>query len=502
MFSQLRLPQASFHASTTQFMGVMTVVMDTLRINRRQRNLLVVFLSMCSLIVLTALQLRAQALLTFSIMRQNDIKNDTIPPLLRSSNNRRMQERGAAATVDAALFSSSSAQHSLRYLAIIQSTPAAREIRRVGYVDHVGRLLDVETVPVPIQSAIAAAACTQSLLGDLGEFHIISMEFSQWDDSHDILIRRLRKRFPSATIVLVRRWSPLGLRCTIHGEEYDLEQWLVHKGIKTRKLSSISAAITASGDTQWYLTPTPEGVSSPPQHDGFPIVSLPIPSHGIFHSSSQLTEWLAMFDDHVWSNLSPMGQGILARDVSFSFTKVGGIQSKTPPLEGSWGTGDLCNIWDPSANVTAVSERGRRVNLGAGKYAVEFRRLCDDTIRVDNPFGTARMLFLSYLTSYELDMYPEVRVKLNGMPTVVIKPIHTVSEQSERHLTRTTAVGVLPAGQSSLIQIDPQEHSRYPFRLVGTNIVAEEMLERNYSLDFTLEMESLPRNYDRFWYLF
>ena len=71
-----------------------------------------------------------------------------------------------------------------------------------------------------------------------------------------------------------------------------------------------------------------------------------------------------------------------------------------------------------------------------------------DSFEIENPFPEERMLYLTYMTS-AMDSddelrppYPDVRVSLNGKPSVMVEPYHDGSEDVE--YARTSAVGKVP----------------------------------------------------------
>jgi hypothetical protein len=118
---------------------------------------------------------------------------------------------------------------------------------------------------------------------------------------------------------------------------------------------------------------------------------------------------------------------------------------------------------------------------------MEFRLGYHDQIRVVNPFHEDRMLYLTYMTAADEEdssVYPQTRVRLNGVPSVVIDPYHEGSEAE--HVARTSAVGMIPPGES-VLQLDPMETSQLNFRLVGASLLSKE--SSHLSVDFTLESE-------------
>ena len=57
----------------------------------------------------------------------------------------------------------------------------------------------------PDEAAVLAAACTQSIVGSSSGYNVITIEISstEYTASQDLLVQRLRRRFPGTIIILV-----------------------------------------------------------------------------------------------------------------------------------------------------------------------------------------------------------------------------------------------------------------------------------------------------------
>ena len=115
------------------------------------------------------------------------------------------------------------------------------------------------------------------------------------------------------------------------------------------------------------------------------------------------------------------------------------------------------------------------------------------------------MLYLTYMTtsaaSHPHKIYPKAQVTIvppkkkeassSGVITgVIVDPYHDDNSE-ERHVTRTTAIGLLPAGTSVQIKIQPLEETLAPFRVVGASILAKEKVSLKISAEYDLEPERL-----------
>ncbi len=174
---------------------------------------------------------------------------------------------------------------------------------------------------------------------------------------------------------------------------------------------------------------------------------------------------------------------------------------------GTWGTGDACHIWYATGQYNLESS-ARQVELplnesassfifsGTHKHALEFSKIdssqSNNKITIHNPFPQDRLLSLTYLTDRNSMRYPKTRVFLNDQATVLLLPFH--DEQRHRHVARTTGVGYVPPGTST-VRLEPLQASKLPFRLLGASLLAEEV-EGLDSMEFAFESETIVASDD------
>jgi hypothetical protein len=260
-------------------------------------------------------------------------------------------------------------------------------------------------------------------------------------------------------------------------------------------------------------------------------------------TQDELVAYLTLFTNDVM-DLTTAGHARVAREVQTLVEQSSALWSirhgrYTASLGGDWGSGDECHTWYATGNYKLQST-GRRVNLPTlpwsdeqgpfltlsfppHKHALEFiprsnplpppshgsdptqtdQELvsdeADDTnvFTVHNPFATDRLLSLTYLTDADGMTYPRTRVVLNGVPTLVVHPIHTLQDvptetrsdngHYDHHVSRTTGVGYIPPGTST-VRLDPLQATHLPFRLLGASLLAEEVQDLT-SIEFSLETE-------------
>lgn len=117
----------------------------------------------------------------------------------------------------------------------------------------------------------------------------------------------------------------------------------------------------------------------------------------------------------------------------------------------------------------------------------------NNQITVHNPFDHDRLLSLTYLTDSDSMSYPKTRVVVNGAPTVLLQPFHDRAQHDEalssRHVARTSGVGFVPPGTSTVL-LEPLQSTTLPFRLLGASLLAEEV-QNLPSIEFALETDSM-----------
>lgn len=442
--------------------------LSTAKQYRRQRRFFLFMLSACSVLVMTSLQYRAQFL---NLDREGWLSDQYEP--------RRMQERIYGLTSKGR-----TKEKTIRYLAVGQDVSSS-----TSYSKLLSRALSLNSASLfTVNSANAPllAACTQSMvpIEEKGDVDIISVEIaSTLDHSHHVLLRRLRRRFPTAHIILVETWKPM----QSSGRMDNATQSGIRSGATTEKLESYIERDFLSGH---------EDILGEIEAS---MVSLPRPKRlGTIGSVSSASEFMHLFEES--GKLSRSGDAVLASQLKATIEQHDG-QPYGKSRHGDWGSGDSCNIWFDSGNYGNVeSWWSHRVDFGLSqnshRHALEFHKGCEDSITVDNPFPVPRMLHLTYMTSAEDDTYPVTRARLDGKPTVLIDPFH--ENQPEADFARTTAVGMLAPQSKTTLKLDPNERATtYPFRLVGASIVADEM--SGYPIDFLIPDSTVKDSVSQWW---
>ena len=196
---------------------------------------------------------------------------------------------------------------------------------------------------------------------------------------------------------------------------------------------------------------------------------------------------------------------------------------------GTWGSGDQCSLWYETGYGMPLKYsklRLRQFSRAKNKYALEvptattsstflssitnnkrerqkLKAAVGGGLTISNPFPDERMVFLSYMTSVSEDssansgddsskprVYPRTQVILNGKPTVILDPYHDNNDENQ-HMTRTTAIGYIPAKTSSNIVefTSLQSEATESFRIVGVSLFPNERRNHKIATEFALSPE-------------
>eukprot|EP00934_Nitzschia_sp_Nitz4_P002102 Nitzschia sp. Nitz4//scaffold22_size323478//17917//19497//NITZ4_000493-RA/size323478-processed-gene-0.436-mRNA-1//-1//CDS//3329542893//2102//frame0 len=381
-----------------------------------------------------------------------------------------------------------------------------------------------------------AALCTQSIVKDQ-VYDVVTVEFSRTTLSEwpalELLVRRLRQRFPNAVMVLVQTWLPshyyqkdTGLNFATWRQQQSMESDWVTGNWKSAAMAqdwvysedALEVAVRLGNLAEKvqaelvHLAP-PQQASRAMETAANWFLEVPTPSGALY-------------------TLSSKGHVVVANHIRSMIAS-----SRIPILEqsaqernslGGWGSGDMCRLWyNTPNNVVPTTGSMSLAQFANQKYALEVGR-SGGSIVVENPFDEDRMLYLTYMTSqapsdHAYREYPRTKVQIlsttkdheSGPKSgIIVDPYHSSSSNSLddkgggigdddvagyiHHLTRTSAVGMIPANTAVQVQFLPMESTTLPFRVVGAVFVAKDKDSQatnnlpTIRTEYTLEAERIP----------
>jgi hypothetical protein len=391
-----------------------------------------------------------------------------------------------------------------------------------------------------------AALCTQSIVGDKNIYDVIVLEFSSSSSNSNnglaLLAERIRQRFPSATIILVQLWSPSQFVTTTvpvtdndNATSRSLISWNTWRSTHDNIALDSSTLESALQDYQWQfqddaqqdsvLQTVAESVHGHivrlPRNDNAQL-ALATANKWFFEiqhdrtnidnqkSSGEARERLPR--DYEYA-LSPRGHKVLAEQImqvvhGQDILRVDSLQQQQQRnIVGTWGSGDQCQLWYETGNGTPRRYSKlllRKFSTSRNdKYALEVPTTGNGgSLTISNPFDDERTVYLTYMTTLSAmsngpsnnnnnnnnnnnkAYYPRTQVLLNGIPSVVLDPNHDHDHDhpNEHHVTRTTAIGFVPAhSHDNIIALTSfgTEKALASFRIVGVSLFPTEEKRRH-----------------------
>jgi hypothetical protein len=375
------------------------------------------------------------------------------------------------------------------------------------------------------QEQIMASLCTQSIIGDNNMYDVITLEYETIDyASLSLLTHRLRERFPRAIVIYIRLGSPLDMYFVENGQEVSFLEWRIQQQQQAplnNEWSDKVSMMQSLQQYQWYLREhTEEGAELErilQTVDGV-VYRLLTPS-SVRDNLDVVLAWFeedstaanGSNDNNVNNHrntsslrytLSPTAHARVAQDLEVVVRNElrqlyeGQAVSTSPsysPVVGTWGSGDSCQLWYETGKGLSQQHysRGLQQREFSNRYALEVAAPTGGTLQVHNPFEEDRVVYLTYMTcsanASSRKVYPRTMVRLQGDHShVILDPSHD-DNRDISHRTRTSAVGLVPAGTTMSLEFMPlEEYTLNKFRIVGLSFLAKEKDTYNIPSEFVL----------------
>jgi hypothetical protein len=302
-----------------------------------------------------------------------------------------------------------------------------------------------------------ASLCTQSIVGEDQVYDVIVLEFPPKLEALALLAQRLRQRFPFATLIFAQPY--------VQPKEADMMMTTLVERV------------------QGHLYQLPPTNNNP----------------DLFLATEESK-------DKSQYTLSPKGHELVANGIRQIVNEQKILENPNRNTLGTWGSGDKCQLWYETGKDLPKQGNLPLHQFAPDRYALEVSSE-GGSISLENPFGEARMVYFTYMTTsssiqYSNKMYPKTKVQVNDRNSVLVDPYHNDDNSEQKgHVIRTSAIGKIAPGISKISFQVMEEYTLAPFRIVGVLILPEEEKQHHkISLEFAMgnpePVEVLERDLD------
>lgn len=356
------------------------------------------------------------------------------------------------------------------------------------------------------------SVCTQTLVGNEAKYDLITLEFNKRaEEGLELLVKRLRQRFPDAVIVIVRRWSPLSFQ---YGHNHTgLQLYMKENGFSDGALHDFEFhkfVREHTEPTDWNFEWSGGGggggsirsnsSSSCAVQDraaelyGAHIYALPLlddPRDSIVNMSNLHAVDLI--------HMTPEGHEFVANGIRDLLQKKN-ITIRRYDKVNKWAEKDYCDTWfrtGESSKDHPVAH-GNQTNftmfdVRANKWALEIPSNGDGWMTVINPFDKERNLILMFMGTEPPSIYPKTRAFLqhnnketqpHDSETIVdLDPtMKNFQPEGHLHVGLTMPLGAVLPGETT-IRFQPLEQNKErPFRIIGYAMTGLDQVIKNVKI--------------------
>ena len=312
------------------------------------------------------------------------------------------------------------------------------------------------------------AVCLQSIITDEYMYDIFLIDFGHAvDESLLHLVKRLRIRFPDALIIFVKYWRPLHISRVDPStmERSKLLAWMKERNLSNWISDDFKSAILADTGI-WYDDREYEGGMADMVEEYASFVDGHIVS--LADISDNVTQGLVKYGS-LFAHptlLSEEGHQLMADNVKAFVNSQ--VINTSDAHHGSWLGGDACHMWftDGGCEISFGDTASLvEYDVHHGKFALEFST--KGTFIFTNHFEDERELYLSYVVSSTVGIYPDVLLEFGDNHHKVLPGKYNYPSPASEYAV-TIPVGMMSPGTHT-VTITPYSFERNvkPFRMVG-----------------------------------
>lgn len=318
--------------------------------------------------------------------------------------------------------------------------------------------INATNLAIRAQGPCFPSVCTQTMVGNEAVYDVITLEFfSRSTQGLLRLAKRLRKRYPQAVIIVIRRWNPLSFKHL--PSDLDFQTWMdghgyrdADKSYKLHDPEFHQELYSTTSPDEWFFTVDEKELQvqdKTVEAVGAFLLDLPRPPD-FREAIAEMSHWFSPDMNH----LSREGHEFIASEIQYILNVMGATQKNEI---GSWGGEDYCESWFLSGKAELARDDSVRMvefDEKNGKWALEIPP-ADGWITVMNPFDEPMSLFLTYMvTGPPPSIYPETSVYLgeenyyNNLGTFLDPSVENPGPKE--HIGKTTLVGSIAPGETTL----------------------------------------------------
>jgi len=299
-------------------------------------------------------------------------------------------------------------------------------------------------------------------------YDVIIVEYDRRSPEYAMqLARRLRGRFPDATIIYTRMWNLMDVYMSKDGRpEGQLRQWISKSGFPKGTPEALDFVLKQGLEFSFDRRMPARIKALQEIADQNNIILYKWDLEG--NAQELVTNHYSYFADLV--HLNEEGHRYVANGIRNILEETKAERSNHV---GTWGDGDHCASWIETGEVTnKFKTSGSNVikfDSEKEKYALELDRI--KTVAIENTFPKPRKLFITYMATHPDRIYPKIKM-CSREDCVVVDPI-AADHSYPVHVQETKYVGMVKPGRNMFV-LKPLEETKENFRMVGFAITNDE----------------------------
>jgi len=307
-----------------------------------------------------------------------------------------------------------------------------------------------------------SALCTQTMVGDDGLYDVILFEYNLLaDDYLMILARRLRARFPQATMIFMRIWLPFQFR---HVPSNKAVLQLLHERFgpaPSKPATELLASLVEGTQSEdwiflesWEKKKLLERVAT--EVGGY-VYHMPRPDNAI----EALTTYARFYTPDV-NHYTQAGHRFLQQQLVKVMHK---LKAQRTSELGAWHDTDVCELWYETGTL-AIQHEAPIVKFLNTRYALELAT-SESYLVTKNPFPDRSVsVWIDFMSGSPTGQYPKSRIRLEDQSPVKINP--RLKGKGELHVMKHAYVGMLEQSAAAKLTVKALDGDAFnPFRIVG-----------------------------------